>query len=80
MITEGTNTMSPRGGTREGAGRPTGTGTGTKRKAVAISLTEEEKAELDRISGELGISNSDFVRLALRHAAVLAVLHKAGER
>ena len=79
MITERTNTMSPRGGTREGAGRPTGSGSGTKRKAVAVSLTEEEKAELDRISAELGISNSDFVRLALKHAAVLAVLHKEGK-
>ena len=79
MITERTNTMSPRGGTREGAGRPTGTGTGTKRKAVSVSLTEEEKAELDRISAELGISNSDFVRLALKHAAVLAVLYKEGK-
>ena len=29
MITERTNTMSPRGGTREGAGRPTGSGSGT---------------------------------------------------
>lgn len=79
MITERTNTMSPRGGTREGAGRPTGTGSGTKRKAVAVSLTEEEKAELDRISAELGISNSDFVRLALMHSAVLAVLYKEGK-
>ena len=77
MIAERTiDTMSPRGGARPGAGRPEGSGTGTKRKAVAISLTEEEKAELDRISGELGITNSDFVRLALRHAAVLAALHK----
>ena len=79
MITERTNTMSPRGGTREGAGRPTGSGSGTKRKAVAVSLTEEEKAELDRISAELGISNSDFVRLALMHSAVLAVLYKEGK-
>jgi hypothetical protein len=79
MITERTNTMSPRGGTREGAGRPTGSGSGTKRKAVSISLTEEEKAELDRISAELGISNSDFVRLALMHSAVLAVLYKEGK-
>lgn len=77
MITERTlDTMSPRGGSREGAGRPKGSGTGTKRRAVAISLTDEEKAELDAISAELGITNSDFVRLALKHKAVLAALHK----
>ena len=68
--------MSPRGGAREGAGRKLGSGEGRKRKAVAISLTDEEKAELDAISAELGITNSDFIRLALRHAAVLAALHK----
>ncbi len=77
MISERTiNTMSPRGGARPGAGRKEGSGQGRKRKAVAISLTDEEKAELDAISNELGITNSDFIRLALRHAAVLAALHK----
>lgn len=77
MISERTiDTMSPRGGAREGAGRKLGSGEGRKRKAVAISLTDEEKAELDAISAELGITNSDFVRLALKHRAVLAALAK----
>lgn len=77
MITEGTiDTMSPRGGARPGAGRKKDSGQGRKRKAISISLTDEEKAELDAISAELGITNSDFVRLALRHAAVLAALAK----
>ena len=76
MNAERVDTMTPRGGTREGAGRPTGSGTGTKRKAVSMSMTDEEKAELERVCAEMGITQSDFLRLALRHAAVLAVLNK----
>jgi hypothetical protein len=79
MNAEGTqDTMTPRGGAREGAGRPTGTGTGTKRKAVSISMTDEEKAQLDAACAEMGITQSDFMRLALRHVEVLAALHKKG--
>lgn len=70
------DTMTPRGGAREGAGRPAGSGKGTKRKAVSMSMTDEEKAELDRVCAEMDITQSDFLRLALRHAAVLAVLYK----
>lgn len=76
-MNEGTrDTMTPQGGARPGAGRPKGSGTGTKRKAVSMSMTDEEKAELERVCAEMGITQSDFMRLALRHAAVLAVLHQ----
>ena len=75
-------TMSPRGGKREPGpgktiGRPTGstgTGSGTKRKAIAISLQPEEEAKLDAICASMGLNRSDFVRLAIRHAGVLAAL------
>mgnify|MGYP000977471479 FL=1 len=48
------------------------------RLAVAISLQPEEKEELERICAELGMTQSDFVRLALKHGAVLAALHREG--
>ncbi len=78
MIAERIDTMTPQGGARPGAGRPTGSGTGRKRLAVAISLQPEEKEELERICAELGIGQSDFVRLALKHSAVLAALYREG--
>ena len=53
-------------------------GTGRKRLAVAISLQPEEKEALERICAELGMTQSDFVRLALKHGAVLAALHREG--
>jgi hypothetical protein len=75
-------TMSPRGGKRDPGpgktiGRPqgtTGTGSGTKRKAIAISLQPDEETKLDAICASMGLNRSDFVRLAMRHAGVLAAL------
>ncbi len=79
MIAERTNTMTPQGGARAGAGRPKGSGSGRTVVTVSMSLKPEEKAQLDAVCAELGITQSDFVRLALRHAAVLAVLHREGK-
>ncbi len=62
------------GGKRPGAGRPAGSGTGRRRVAVSISLQPAEREELAAMCQKLGISQSDFVRLAMRHSAVLAAL------
>lgn len=56
-------------------GRPKG-GAGRQVVTVSVSLTPEERETLTEVCASLGITQSDFVRLALRHAAVLAALHK----
>ena len=72
------NTMSPQGGARPGAGRKAGSGAGRTVITVSMSLKPDEKQELDRVCAELGVTQSEFLRLALRQAGVLAVLHKEG--
>jgi hypothetical protein len=57
-------------------GRPKGSGEGRQVVTVSVSLTPEERKTLTEVCAEMGITQSDFVRLALRHAAVLAALHK----
>lgn len=77
MISERTiDTMSPRGGPRPGSGRKLGSGAGRQVVTVSVSLSPEEREQLTAICAEMDITQSDFMRLALRHAAVLAALHK----
>ncbi len=77
MITEGTNdTMTKKTGNPPG--RPRGSGAGRQVVTVSVSLSPEERDRLTEVCAEMEITQSDFFRLALRHAAVLAVLHKEG--
>jgi hypothetical protein len=43
---------------------------------VSVSLLPDERERLVAICTEMSITKSDFVRLALRHRAVLAALAK----
>ena len=74
MINEGTIIMTKKTG--RPPGRPKGSGDGRQVVTVSVSLSPEERERLTAICAELDITQSDFMRLALRHAAVLAALHK----
>jgi antitoxin component of RelBE/YafQ-DinJ toxin-antitoxin module len=58
-------------------GRPKGSVKEIKRKSVSVSLTAEEKAQLQSVSAELGMTHSEFVRFVLRNSAVIIALAQA---
>jgi hypothetical protein len=57
-------------------GRPKGTTKPNTRRAVSINLSPSEHEALKVASEQLGMTQSEFVRLALRHAKLLAAIKK----
>jgi hypothetical protein len=55
-------------------GRPKGTTKPNTRRAVSINLSPSEHEALKVASEQLGMTQSEFVRLALRHAKLLATI------
>ena len=67
------DTMTPRGGAREGAGRPKGS-TGPVRKPVSFTLYEDERETLKAQAAALGLSASEYISAVIALGDVIVPL------
>ena len=73
---QGSDTMTPHGGAREGAGRPKGSGKGEVRKPVSFTLLPAEKQALDAQAAALGLSASMYLSAIIGLGDVIVPLVK----
>ena len=61
--------LTPKGGAREGAGRPRQL-KGTKRVTMGVVLDGSLKADITKAAGEFGITEGELIRRAIRFGLI----------